>query len=62
MTPYYLVEDDAVHFHKTLKNACDSYDKKTYMKYKRWCDDYFFIKFRGKLSYWVFGVFILRKK
>ncbi|KAJ8315339.1 LOW QUALITY PROTEIN: hypothetical protein KUTeg_007489 [Tegillarca granosa] len=48
LTPSYLVEEDVVHFHKTLKTACDKHNKEFYPKYKKWCDDYFFIKHRGE--------------
>ncbi|KAG8223277.1 hypothetical protein J437_LFUL001554 [Ladona fulva] len=48
LTPYYLNEDDCRHFHQTLKNACDKHDKEYYPKYKKWCDDYFFVKHRGE--------------
>lgn len=48
LTPYYLNEDDAKHFHLTLKNACDAHDKSYYAKFKKWCDDYFSIPHRGE--------------
>lgn len=48
LTPYYLNEDDAVHFHRSLKNACDKHDKTYYPKFKRWCDEYFNIPHRGE--------------
>ncbi|XP_044737794.1 oxygen-dependent coproporphyrinogen-III oxidase [Chrysoperla carnea] len=48
LTPYYLNEEDAKHFHKTLKEACDEHDKSYYPKYKKWCDDYFFITHRNE--------------
>ncbi|XP_060870776.1 oxygen-dependent coproporphyrinogen-III oxidase [Metopolophium dirhodum] len=48
LTPYYLNEEDAVHFHRSLKNACDQHDKAYYPKFKRWCDDYFNIPHRGE--------------
>ncbi|PSN36732.1 Oxygen-dependent coproporphyrinogen-III oxidase [Blattella germanica] len=48
LTPYYLNEEDSKHFHQTLKDACDKHDKKYYQQYKKWCDDYFFIKHRGE--------------
>ncbi|XP_025198623.1 oxygen-dependent coproporphyrinogen-III oxidase isoform X1 [Melanaphis sacchari] len=48
LTPYYLNEEDAVHFHRSLKNACDQHDKSYYPKFKRWCDDYFNIPHRGE--------------
>lgn len=46
LTPYYLNEEDAKHFHKTLKNACDEHDETYYPKYKEWCDKYFHIPHR----------------
>ncbi|BFZ09847.1 hypothetical protein BsWGS_12886 [Bradybaena similaris] len=48
LTPYYLVETDVVHFHKTLKKACDQHGKQLYPKYKKWCDDYFNVAHRGE--------------
>ncbi|XP_060689709.1 oxygen-dependent coproporphyrinogen-III oxidase, mitochondrial isoform X1 [Hemiscyllium ocellatum] len=48
LTPTYLNKDDAVHFHKTLKEACDKHDKSYYPTFKKWCDDYFVIKHRGE--------------
>ena len=48
LTPYYLDEQDVKHFHRTLKEACDKHDKSYYQKFKKWCDDYFFVKFRGE--------------
>lgn len=41
LTPYYLFEEDAAHFHQTCKNACDRHDSKFYSKYKKKCDAYF---------------------
>jgi len=48
LTPYYLFEDDAAHFHNQFKQACDVYDKSYYPKFKKWCDEYFFIKHRAE--------------
>ena len=48
MTPYYLDEEDVKHFHSTLKKACDKHDKTYYGRFKKWCDDYFFIKHRNE--------------
>ncbi|KAF5302463.1 hypothetical protein FQR65_LT08553 [Abscondita terminalis] len=48
LTPYYLNNEDAIHFHKTLKAACDPYDKTYYARFKRWCDDYFNIPHRDE--------------
>ena len=48
LTPYYLSEEDAVNFHKCLKEACDSNDPSYYPKFKKWCDDYFNVSHRGE--------------
>jgi coproporphyrinogen III oxidase len=48
LTPYYLDEEDAFHFHDTLKLACDKHDATYYPRFKQWCDEYFFIKHRGE--------------
>ena len=42
LTPYYLWDDDAVHFHKTLKAACDRHDSEFYPRFKKECDEYFY--------------------
>ncbi len=41
LTPYYLFEEDAVHFHTICKEACDRHDPDFYPKYKKQCDNYF---------------------
>lgn len=46
LTPYYLVEEDAQHFHRTLKAACDRHGSGLYPKFKKHCDDYFFLPHR----------------
>ena len=46
LTPSYLFEDDAKHFHKTIKAACDKHDKDYYPKFKKWADVYFRIPHR----------------
>ncbi|XP_069133290.1 oxygen-dependent coproporphyrinogen-III oxidase-like [Argopecten irradians] len=48
LTPSYLDKQDVVHFHKTLKTACDKHNKDYYPRFKKWCDDYFTIKHRGE--------------
>ncbi|CAG9772357.1 unnamed protein product [Ceutorhynchus assimilis] len=48
LTPYYLNTADCIHFHTTLKNACDKHDKSYYPKFKKWCDNYFNIAHRGE--------------
>lgn len=47
-TPSYLYEEDATHFHKTLKDACDAHGETLYPAFKKWCDEYFFIPHRGE--------------
>lgn len=41
LTPYYLFDEDALHFHKTYKDICDRYDPSFYAVFKKQCDDYF---------------------
>jgi coproporphyrinogen III oxidase len=48
LTPYYPYREDAVHFHRTLKAACDRFDAAFYPKFKKWCDEYFFVKHRDE--------------
>ena len=48
LTPYYPFMEDAVHWHQTAKNACDLYDADYYPRYKKWCDEYFFLKHRNE--------------
>ncbi len=56
LTPYYPYLDDAIHFHRTLKIACDQFDLQFYPRFKKWCDEYFFLKHRNE-SRGVGGVF-----
>ncbi|XP_003744828.1 oxygen-dependent coproporphyrinogen-III oxidase [Galendromus occidentalis] len=56
LTPYYLDKDDVRHFHQTLKNACDRHNPQYYPRFKKWCDEYFFITHRG-FSRGVGGIF-----
>ncbi len=48
LTPYYLFEDDAKHFHQTCKTACDKHHSEFYPKYKARCDDYFWNSHRNE--------------
>lgn len=48
LTPYYLDEQDAKHFHGVLKKACDQHNKNYYPDFKKWCDNYFLIPHRGE--------------
>lgn len=47
-TPAYIIEEDVRHFHQVQKNACDKFDPSFYPRFKKWCDDYFYIKHRGE--------------
>lgn len=46
LTPYYGVEDDCRHWHQTAKSACDPFGEDLYPEFKKWCDDYFYLKHR----------------
>lgn len=46
LTPYYPFAADAAHFHTTLKGACDRHHGDYYPVFKRWCDEYFYLKHR----------------
>ena len=48
LTPYYLFDEDAVHFHQTCKNACDQHDLGFYPKFKKTCDEYFWNSHRNE--------------
>ncbi len=48
LTPYYAYEDDCKHWHRTAKQACDPFGADQYIKYKQWCDDYFYLKHRAE--------------
>ncbi len=48
LTPYYPFAEDVVHFHTTLKNACDQHNPHYYPTYKLWCDEYFYLKHRNE--------------
>ena len=46
LTPYYPYEEDVVAWHQTAKQACDPFGDAVYARYKKWCDDYFYLKHR----------------
>ncbi|VEI20584.1 Coproporphyrinogen-III oxidase, aerobic [Serratia plymuthica] len=48
LTPFYGFEEDAVHWHRTAERLCAPFGDEAYPKYKKWCDDYFFIKHRNE--------------
>lgn len=49
LTPYYPFAEDVIHFHRTLKQTCDSHHEEYYPVFKRWCDEYFYLKHRGEM-------------
>jgi len=48
LTPFYGFDEDAVHWHTTAKKACLPFGEKVYSKYKKWCDDYFYLEHRNE--------------
>lgn len=48
LTPYYPFEEDVVHWHQTAKDAVDPFGEQYYPAYKKWCDEYFYLKHRGE--------------
>jgi coproporphyrinogen III oxidase len=46
LTPYYGFEEDAVHFHSTCKRSLDPFGIDKYPHFKKWCDEYFYLKHR----------------
>ena len=48
LTPYYGFEEDAVHFHRTCRDALAPFGTDLYPSFKKECDEYFFLKHRGE--------------
>lgn len=48
LTPYYGNKDDCVHWHRTSEQACKPFGDDAYPKYKKWCDEYFYLKHRDE--------------
>ena len=48
LTPYYPFEADAVAWHEAARAACEPFGEDVYSRYKRWCDEYFFLKHRNE--------------
>ncbi|WP_411726775.1 oxygen-dependent coproporphyrinogen oxidase [Methyloglobulus sp.] len=48
LTPYYPFEEDVIHWHQTARSACEPFGENVYPEYKKWCDDYFFLKHRNE--------------
>lgn len=46
LTPYYPFEDDVVHWHETARDACNPFGASVYPRFKKWCDEYFYLKHR----------------
>ncbi|MEI6949178.1 oxygen-dependent coproporphyrinogen oxidase [Paraflavisolibacter sp. H34] len=57
LTPYYLFEEDARHFHSTFKNAIDPFGAELFPKYKKQCDEYFVNRHRNNEARGIGGVF-----
>ncbi len=49
LTPYYPFREDVIHFHRVWKRVCEGHGPPVdYLRFKRWCDEYFFIAHRGE--------------
>ena len=48
LTPYYPFEEDARHWHRTAREACEPFGPEVYLRFKRWCDEYFYLPHRGE--------------
>ena len=48
LTPYYGFVEDATHFHQTCKSALEPFGDDKYPRFKKWCDDYFYLKHRSE--------------
>jgi coproporphyrinogen III oxidase len=48
LTPYYPYEEDVIAWHEAARDACAPFGPEVYPRYKRWCDEYFFLKHRGE--------------
>ncbi|MBL4869115.1 MAG: oxygen-dependent coproporphyrinogen oxidase [Pseudomonadales bacterium] len=48
LTPYYPYKEDCIHWHQTAKDACDPFGKDIYPRFKKWCDEYFYLKHRNE--------------
>lgn len=48
LTPFYPFREDVLHWHQTARQACQPFGDEVYARYKRWCDEYFFLKHRNE--------------
>ena len=57
LTPFYLFEEDAIHFHRTLQRVCDRYNSEFYPSFKKNCDEYFVNRHRNNETRGIGGIF-----
>jgi coproporphyrinogen III oxidase len=57
LTPYYLFEEDAIHFHESLAQSCNRFGENWYKKFKQQCDDYFVNHHRNGERRGIGGIF-----
>jgi coproporphyrinogen III oxidase len=62
LTPYYLVEEEAKHFHQTYKDVCDQFDPAFYSEFKKNCDNYFINTHRNNERRGIGGIFYDHKR
>jgi coproporphyrinogen III oxidase len=48
LTPYYPFEEDCLHWHQTANDACAPFGDEIYPRFKKWCDEYFYLKHRDE--------------
>ncbi len=48
LTPYYGFDEDARHWHSVARASCEPFGKEVYPRFKRWCDEYFFLRHRNE--------------
>ena len=48
LTPFYPQREDVIHWHQTAKDLCEPFGEHVYDDYKKWCDEYFYLKHRGE--------------
>ena len=61
VTPSVKDTQERIKFHRTLKSMCDRHNKKYYKKYKKWCDEYFYLPHRNEIR-GIGGIFFDYKK
>jgi coproporphyrinogen III oxidase len=48
LTPYYAKREDVIHFHRTWKEVCERHSVADFARFKKWCDEYFYLPHRGE--------------